>query len=329
MGLYNGQLTSQVNGDIDSVLAAQTIDALLVAGRITDPCEPLLFYRTPQLSVTSTPPAYNACMNSTGTWAKRVALLVKMFGPWTATAMTSDFVARDTGQPAPPPTTLDPLRPQDSSVVPSPIVSDADADRVGESMLSRVPTTDPQTAIKPSDDVRTIARQCLKMTTRYAADLTDIQGVMLNNPCSTMPIFVPGGDVEEAAQQDLDAITLNPAWIKLNYLKSDRQTGRRDWYDYQAICTPNDLNNESCDEYPFYASRQGGENSRPVPNVQLVNKDHNSGEGNKYAGFLLSCKLSSAPPPAPGVSMRTGGDEFLVVPLPDLLRTVFTCGKNR
>lgn len=142
-----------------------------------------------------------------------------------------------------------------------------------------------------------------------AADtcLAQVAGALLGDPytqCESMPIFASGrSDVPQATDHDIAAIGTYPAWAELNYLPSASQTGSRSWYSSLPACAGVVTGVTSCDEYPFWASTQGGPNSMPQPHLAVIDSGQNSLQGGKYGAFVTSCHLSS-------------GDAFISAPLP-------------
>ena len=144
----------------------------------------------------------------------------------------------------------------------------------------------------------------------------------------TMPIFVVGANVNEAAQHDFDAIFGNvdknmpphPSWAVLNYASAARKTSAgqpSDWYRNDPLCanTGGSTGND-CDEYPYFSSQQGGSLANPKPSLRPVNLTENRREGSLlYHRLIRRCGLDSAT----GItktSNGTGGSAYLVLPMP-------------
>jgi hypothetical protein len=140
--------------------------------------------------------------------------------------------------------------------------------------------------------------------------------------CDTMPIFAPGKDVLEAAQHDLQAELKQPQqWTILNSVTKAEKLSTPgvvdQWYNaaqYRPICpSPRPTVNGSateCDEYPFFATEQGGNQAAPTPSLKLIKYAHNNLEGRLYSGFKTFCGLDKAPR---GDAQR----QFIVVPIVD------------
>jgi hypothetical protein len=137
---------------------------------------------------------------------------------------------------------------------------------------------------------RRIARQC-------------IQDLMLDeqtqataiSECETLPIFISGDEVPTATQHDIEALDGYPAWIKLNYESSAAKEGKvsRTWYTGLGGCSGTKPAESSCDEYPFYATQQGGPEDSPEPSLKWVNEEDNSKQGSKYSGFVSACGMAA------------------------------------
>jgi hypothetical protein len=123
------------------------------------------------------------------------------------------------------------------------------------------------------------------------AVLTRCIGLMMQaglpwSNCETKAIFSPGSDVPEPAAHDLDAEAAHPAewtilrWANTAEKKADGET--KGWYGtaaYTDACPfPHPPNTQglpqNCDEYPFFASDQGGDRPKATPtppSLRLVN----------------------------------------------------------
>ena len=142
------------------------------------------------------------------------------------------------------------------------------------------PSPDP---VQEAQERRQAARECLKR-----APLTD---------CLDYPIFMPGSDVFEAAQQDTDAILgygtsegvpLGPRPVLLTYIPKAHDRG---WiYRASAVeCMPR--MGLSCDEYPFASTEEGGQGQAAI---RLVDPRDNSGEGALLSAFYRRCDVPTS-----------------------------------
>jgi hypothetical protein len=127
--------------------------------------------------------------------------------------------------------------------------------------------------------------------------------------------------VAEATRHDLEAIARNPAWVELTYEPNGPNTH---WYesssetdDPSVPCVGNALAGTQCDEFPFWASQQGGPLARPLPHLKLINADDNQREGGKYGNFASVCHMSdrlSSPEFGNGDLLVLPSDPALAVP---------------
>jgi hypothetical protein len=146
---------------------------------------------------------------------------------------------------------------------------------------------------------RTIANQCLARAS-YA-------GLDANSKCKSTPMFVTGqdGTTDEATDHDAEAIASYPAWVRLDYRPGAENPSYSGWQRTQPECVSEA--GKQCDEYPFFASAQGGGQAAPRPHLKMINKEHNEQEGRNYNSFLAACGLYAAP---------ANDREFLVIPMP-------------
>ncbi|HXE44087.1 MAG TPA: hypothetical protein VN635_02705 [Conexibacter sp.] len=164
----------------------------------------------------------------------------------------------------------------------------------------------------------TIAAACLWDASRITNGL---------EACRTMPVFVTGSDVAEATDHDLEAITAHPEWAMLNYEASRAKNGSRSWYDSVAPCNSDGDAGQQCDEYPFWASEQGGPLAPITPSLRYIDGDDNVLQGSRYGSFVQSCGLRTGTPQEGANAV--GGTAFLVVPLPSALGIPSTWLCNR
>jgi len=162
--------------------------------------------------------------------------------------------------------------------------------------------------IVTQDDATVAAGACLWWAARASIS---------SSSCRTMPIFFTGADVNKATTHDAQQIFLHPEWVRLNYEYGTGKTAvqNRNWYRTQSPCngTPPDIGDQ-CDEYPFWASEQGGPLASPLtPHLQWVNGIDNVRQGQKYSGFISKCQLTSGTSYAN--ANASGGTAFLVIPL--------------
>lgn len=90
-------------------------------------------------------------------------------------------------------------------------------------------------------------------------------------------------------------------WVGLNYRPSSETPGSRTWYLAEPECASVPAG-DACDEYPFWATMQGGPYSPKRPHLEPINAKDNSDQGGLYGNFVTICRLTS-------------GDPFLGIPL--------------
>jgi len=131
----------------------------------------------------------------------------------------------------------------------------------------------------------TLARTCLWLVARAALNAAQ--------KCGSLPIFASGSDVPEATQHDLEGLTQTPSWIALNY-EGPNKPGAG-WQT--NLCNPPpDTLTQQCDEYPFFATLQGGPNASPAPDLKAISKADNQLQGSRYGNFVVACGLANAEP---------------------------------
>jgi hypothetical protein len=181
-----------------------------------------------------------------------------------------------------------------------------------------------------AEAAETLARACLWNVSRIGNARTD---------CSELPVFFSGSDVAEATDHDTEAIaglngvTPHPEWAKLNYEygRGKEAYQSRGWYTRVSPCDIRDPpEGQQCDEYPFWASEQGGDPALvPPPHLRFIDRTDNGYQGSRFGSFVTSCGLRSGPPPEGGGNAR-GGDVFLMIPVPpDLgIPTTWLCNRG-
>jgi hypothetical protein len=150
------------------------------------------------------------------------------------------------------------------------------------------------------------------------------------SPCDALPIYLPGSDTPDVTahiSQSIFGTTTHPgdlAWLQLNYVsQTDKVNSRvpRNWYVNAEECVGK-TSVLQCDEYPFFASAQGG----PGANLQLLDGSENRRAGGMYGIFVRTCGLTSGGPIAQFQSQI--GSPFLVLPMafPGAPQTLRICG---
>ncbi|RYG80055.1 MAG: hypothetical protein EON59_15410 [Alphaproteobacteria bacterium] len=148
-----------------------------------------------------------------------------------------------------------------------------------------------------------------------------------------MPIWVVGADVNKAAQHNYDAIfghtrlgtPRNMSWLTLNYEKAGKPGGtdkigiqkRRKWYRNDPKCLGVVPDVTACDEYPHYASQQGGVYAVPRPSLRVIDAKDNGLEGSYFgARFVTRCAAGLHSGTSLPTQNATGGTRFLVLAMP-------------
>jgi hypothetical protein len=151
----------------------------------------------------------------------------------------------------------------------------------------------------------TIAAACLWNASRVTDGL---------EACRSLPVFVTGSDVAEATDHDLEAIVRHPQWVKLNYEASGAKNGNREWYRAVAPCDVRGDEGQACDEFPYWASEQGGPLAPITPSLKYIDARDNTLQGGRYGNFITACGLRTGTPQQGANAV--GGTAFLVVPIP-------------
>lgn len=148
-------------------------------------------------------------------------------------------------------------------------------------------------------------RQCLEAVANAMSGADPYQ------ECSTKPVFLSGqADVKEATDHDIEALTINPAWVQQNYRARANNPSTPGWKDTDAICQAK-VTGQACDEFPLYSTLQGGGLAVPRPSLKAIDSVQNSAQGTKYSMFLQACHI-------------TEGKAFLWVPVPKEAPSVST-----
>ncbi|RWZ64466.1 hypothetical protein ELQ92_06795 [Labedella populi] len=175
----------------------------------------------------------------------------------------------------------------------------------------------PWTGASEDDYIRTILRQCQKQIVLAP------EAGLPKDACSTMPIFATGSDVKQATDHDMAALKSHPTWLVLTYASNAEKLAdgfTRSWWSSTHPCATGPVGN-SCDEFPYFATDQGGANGQSAmqPSLRSISSAHNSLQGTHYGNFATKkCKLGSDPRGAPE-------RDFLVVPVP-YMTTSYWCG---
>lgn len=196
-----------------------------------------------------------------------------------------DEVAGNHPQPAPG------EEPEVNRPMPPPIVPD-DFDSILDGVIAGNPGTDPQAT-------EAILRNCYALLRKSGIG---------RNKCKSIPVFSSGTlDVPEATAHDRNSILgFNIGWAQLNYRprKDTIAAGSpARWYKRYEPCigpTPG----QSCHEFPYFSTIQGGELATPRPRLKLIDPKQNQDQGFVHLNrFLQTCRI-------------TPGKAYLNIPAP-------------
>jgi hypothetical protein len=161
----------------------------------------------------------------------------------------------------------------------------------------------------------TIARQCV--------DYVRTGATLSSSDCgsSSLPLFVSGGDQPAVTAHITKALAYHPSWLTLRYIKKPKSasgwtrkypqtdTSLPGWTDAGCVGTGQVT---ACDEYPFLATEQGGQEAVPLPHLELLDWVQNSGHGSSFGAYLVTkCQMELR-----RSSPMHGAGWFLVVPAP-------------
>jgi hypothetical protein len=157
-----------------------------------------------------------------------------------------------------------------------------------------------------------LAEQCQADLTKWGATAG-----LPDDACETMPIFGTGAESPQATKHDLDAITANPALMKLTYVKGAEKVGSRGNWSATPPCDTMAAGYQ-CDEYPYFSTEEGFPaqvpDLRPIPGVT-----DNQVQGGYLSNFYRNCPVLQTS------AQSTLGRQFLVVPMPVPIPTVTYC----
>ncbi|WAC50303.1 NucA/NucB deoxyribonuclease domain-containing protein [Frigoribacterium sp. SL97] len=276
---------------------AEALAAALAGVAPSAICDGLLFVKGTHQSGSSVSDQYLACSQTarvTGATARSVLLAVRSAGGDAALSAVGLYYVGAGTAPAAAPAWTQQVNPAPPSgpTLPSRLPDFWRVGAVASALLSTNPALSPSYA-------ETVATQCLA---RMAA-----AGLDAYSDCKSDRMFVVGqdGTTDEATDHDADAITSYPAWVQLDYRPAAENTSPRGWYASQPECSS--ITGQQCDEFPFFASAQGGRDASPRPSLRMINAAHNQQEGYNYNSFLATCGLYAAP---------ANDRQYLVVPMP-------------
>ncbi len=192
--------------------------------------------------------------------------------------------------------------------------------------IHSVSTIGPSTHDGPTaNQLLTAARECLeRVQAAFSVGL-----LAAADTCSKSRILYVGGATglgKEAAEHNAEVLKAAPQLLQLEYMPGlvKEQSVSRDWYasqPYSSACADIDTTTQQCDEYPFFATTEGGPDAYntygPVV-LEAINKDDNKWEGTVYGAMTRTSACGFTTP---------GSDQhFLAVPLPTAdVPTFFVC----
>jgi len=264
--------------------SALDLDLVALAARFAGPgavCEALLTIPGTHLRGASVTDQYLACEAAVAAGLATAAVLAAVAAEDNGTDSLwglFDQIAPDPSQPRP--------------VGP---VGDIFQDETGQ--LSRRLLA--QNATLTQREADAVADRCLRLTARVPRNG--------DRDCSTLPIFASGADVPEPTDHDLRALRSRPVWVGLNYQPRSEKRQYEGWQNDEPECPRGSRPpGQQCDEYPFFATAQGGPLAPLRPDLEFLDGAQNGLQGTRYGQFLSSCSIAS-------------GDRFLGVPLPSEL----------
>jgi len=267
--------------DLDLALLASMF------GSAEDICTKLLPYPGPHLMEppSSLSDEYRACETARGAGKTGIDLLRAIVAGGTAYGALH-FLRHEAERVSPAPGTGTSEDSEAPRPVPGPVLSDV------QDLAGNLMDRQPQLTQAQAD---TIARQCMWLGDRL--------GLNSYRKCRNTPIFSAGADVAEATDHDLDSLAKVPAWFSLNYRPSADNPAGRTWYTNDPACAGGAAG-QSCHEYPWFATEQGGGNAVPRPRLRLIDGAQNSSHGTRYGAFTVACLGSES------------GRQFLGAPTP-------------
>jgi hypothetical protein len=138
---------------------------------------------------------------------------------------------------------------------------------------------------RTKEQIEDVARRCLWYMSIVPKD---------GNLCSSLPIFVSGSDVAAATLHDLKALAVEPGFVRQNYESAEakkEKVSNRKWYEGVGACAAERPVGDQCDEFPLWATQQGGPPSPPT-SLEYINAVDNEAQGSLYGNFVTICKMA-------------------------------------
>ena len=291
--------------DVGDQLDTNALTALLVSGGVTlqQVCDETLFFPAPYAlqppsSLSDATRTCEAGVAAGASMGSVLAAIVSIGGLSVVTAIAIATVGDGTHPAAAPPWVGTTDGPQTPRPVPPSLPNSVWKITNAAGRFATENQMDPATA-------QVAVQQCMAYVANAYAGLDPY------DQCSKSQIFMPGQlDTPEPTQHDIEALAQNPTWVQLNYRARANNPSPEGWYASDPICLAKQ-SGQQCDEFPFYASEQGGSLAVPRPSLKAVDGTQNGTQGTRYRSFLADCKVNE-------------GDPFLVIPIPPTAATVPT-----
>jgi hypothetical protein len=169
-----------------------------------------------------------------------------------------------------------------------------------------------------------------KVTTDAAGNGTTFGAIagVIDEQCSTSPIYFAGTDTAAATDHDAAAIQGYPAWLKLTYVSNAEKSAagitRRIWKGY-GNCQFQ-TSDQQCDEYPYFSTAQGYPTTTPTALIGPLSLAAIASADNQKQGTNLKNFYNNFCPQIAASTNGSSGRNFLVIPLPRPLPSAYYCG---
>lgn len=193
------------------------------------------------------------------------------------------------------------------------------------SLAALVPQTCDNTPIFVSGrDVPEATDHDLEALTGMVPDPSDAPGTYIPSTAIgyTLPPAVAGDPQAppESTYQATGAPHFRPGWI-LQYWEGGSGSGKPNhrWYINHPTCLAGEFGDRlDCDEFPLFATEEGGRPAAATPHLRLVPETSNRSQGVRFQGWPAQCSLLAGTPAADRMlANSTGGSPLLFVPVPD------------
>ena len=280
--------------DVGDAIDADRLARAFAAGTVTQRmvCEMSVLSPGTHYARSTVPDHALACeaalAGGTVTWRALLATMLRSGGRIALQQLALDLIRDGSSPPAPP------VPPTDPDGPPRPLPP-----TLPDNIWEIVRKADRVNAPQLSDEEKiVVVEQCLKLAANAGKDA-------MARCTGQTPIFLSGrADVPQPTQHDLDALLGNPDWLSLN---REAPPHSREWLTDHPSCQDRLDRVRDCDEFPFASTQQGGGAASPPVSLRTLDWQQNREQGRKLGMFYG----------APGCDVAHG-DEFWVVPLPEL-----------